>query len=115
MLLPTLKEYANIIKGYKITRFEKAGPSFKLRAEVTFINNSQLYIRETVINPTRRKYSYHWQSQDGVLLIRWDNAPDWDVETFPHHKHLENQQNVVPSYERTLQQVLAVIKNAIQD
>ena len=115
MLLPTLNAHADIIKTFTIARFEKAGPLFRLRAEVTFINDSQLYIRETVIGPAKRKYSYHWQNQAGVLLIRWDNAPDWDVETFPHHKHLGEQQNVVPSYERTLQQVLVVIKDAIQN
>ncbi len=43
------------------------------------------------------------------LIVRWDNAPDWNVETFPHHKHLKEQMNVKDSYERTLEQVLAVI------
>jgi hypothetical protein len=108
-MLPTLRKYADIIQTYKITRFEQAGQSFRLRAQVTLGDGSQLYIRETVIEGTKRKYAYHWQDTNGNLLIRWDNAPDWDVETFPHHKHLGDQKNVAPSYERTLEQVLAAI------
>ena len=78
-----------------------------------FIDDSRLYIRETVIAPAIRKYAYHWQTSDGNLLIRWDNAPDWDIETFPHHKHVNQQQHVVPSYERTLEQILAFIKQEL--
>jgi hypothetical protein len=112
-VLPTLRKYASIIQAYKITRFEQVGSSFRLRAQLEFIDGSLLYLRETVLEGIERKYSYHWQNADGNLLIRWDNAPDWEIETFPHHKHVGSQQNVVASYERTLEQVLAVIKNEI--
>ena len=59
-----------------------------------------------------RKYSYHWQDERERLLIRWDNAPDWVVETFPHHKHVD--QNIEPSYERTLEQVIKVIAEKLR-
>ena len=42
------------------------------------------------------------------MIIRWDNAPDWDLETFPHHKHIGVGGNVEPSFERTLDQVLDI-------
>ena len=67
-----------------------------------------LYIREIVIK-AKRRYAYHWQNKEGRLIIRWDNAPDWEVETFPHHKHVEAKRSVKPSYERTIEQVLNVI------
>ena len=108
-MLPTLRKHAGIIRDYTITRFEQAGPSFRLRAQVTFVDDSRLYIRETVLEGLERIYAYHWQAPDGSLRIRWDNAPHWDVETFPHHKHVESQQKVCLSYERTLEQVFAII------
>ena len=101
MLLTAIRPYIHLIQSYRIIRFEQAGLSYRLRAEVTFNNGSQLYIRETVIEATR-KYAYHWQDDAQNLLIRWDNAPDWEVDTFPHHKHVAIQTNVLPSYERTL-------------
>ena len=112
-MLPTLRKYAEIIQHYHITKFEQVGSSFRLRAQVILNDGSQLYIRETVIDGTKRKYAYHWQDAEGNLLIRWDNAPDWEVDTFPHHKHLGHQETVIASYERTLEQVLAVIAKEI--
>jgi len=47
------------------------------------------------------------------LITRWDNAPDWEVATFPHHKHIGNEDNVEASYERTLEQVMHRIAQRI--
>jgi hypothetical protein len=112
-LLPVLERYKDIIRDYRIMAFEQAGSSFRLRAQIEFIDGSQLHVRETVIGGRIRKYAFHWQRGDGTLLIRWDNAPDWDVETFPHHKHVDDERNVSPSYERTLDQVLTRIKEVL--
>lgn len=108
-MLPLLERFRSIIRDYKVTSFEEAGASFRLRAVVVFVDGSQLHIRETLIGGVTRKYAYHWQTSDGILLVRWDNAPDWDVETFPHHKHTGAQQIVEASYERSLEQVLTFI------
>lgn len=112
-MLPALRKYAHIVQDYHIARFEQVGSSLRLRAQVTLNDGSQLYIRETVIDGAKRKYAYHWQDTQGNLLIRWDNAPDWEVDTFPHHKHVGHQESVIASYERTLEQVLAVIAKEI--
>jgi hypothetical protein len=112
-LLKALEKFSSTIRDYKITVFEQAGSSSRLRAQVTFVDGSTLHVRETVIEGAVRKYAYHWQSSDGRLLVRWDNAPDWEVETFPHHKHIGGQQYVVASYERVLEQVLAFIAGEI--
>ena len=97
------------MQAYEIHRFEQAGSSLRLRAQVTFINGSRLYIRETVIEGAERTYAYHWQTAEGLLLVRWDNAPHWAVETYPHHKHVGSQQNVLASFERSLEKIMAVI------
>jgi len=101
------------VQAYEIHRLEQAGSSFRLRAQVSFIDGSRLYVRETIIEGAERKYAYHWQTAEGLLLVRWDNASHWAVETFPHHKHVGSQQNVLPSYERSLEKVMAVISAQI--
>ena len=108
-MLPVLEKYRAVIRDYTITVVEEAGSSFRLRAIVFLIDGSELHVRETLIGGERRKYAYHWQSGDGRLLVRWDNAPDWDVETSPHHKHVGEQQAVEASYERSLEQALTFI------
>jgi hypothetical protein len=91
-LLPVLEKYRAIIRDYRISVFEEAGTSFRLRAIVFLIDGSELHVRETLISGETRKYAYHWQADDGSLLVRWDKAPDWDIETFPHHKHVGNRE-----------------------
>ena len=51
---------------------------------MTALNKWESYLDDNPIG-VMRKYSYHWQDKKERLLIRWDNAPDWEVETFPHH------------------------------
>ena len=113
-MLQILRKYSGIILSYKIIRFEQFGKLLRLRAEVNLIDSSKLYIRETVIE-AKRKYAYHWQSKDDKLIIRWDNAPDWEVETFPHHKHFGDESGIGPSYERALEQVLDFISQQLMD
>lgn len=111
-MLQILRKYSQVIRSYKIIRFEQFGKLLRLRAEVNLIDDSKLYIRETVIE-AKRKYAYHWQRKDDKLIIRWDNAPDWEVETFPHHRHFGDKREIEPSYERTLEQVLNFISQQI--
>ncbi len=48
------------------------------------------------------------------MIMRWDNAPDWDIKTFLHHKHIGEEKTVDVSYERTLEQVLNFISKKIR-
>ena len=96
-MLKVLREYSFIILSYRISRLEQIGRLFRLRAEIELLDHSRLFVRETILGAKKRKYSYHWQDEHGKLIIRWDNAPDWDLETFPHHKHIRNERNVEPS------------------
>ena len=108
-----LSAYSDIILSYRVLRFDQFGTSLRLKAEIEFIDQSKLHVRETVISGEKRKYSYHWQDRAGQLIIRWDNAPDWDVETFPHHKHIGSKNAVEASYERTLEQVLRIVSRKL--
>ncbi|MCK8603303.1 toxin-antitoxin system TumE family protein [Desulfoferrobacter suflitae] len=84
-VLRTEARNSDIILSFSIKRFEQAGSSLRLRMEIDLADGSKLYVRETVMRGMKRKYAYHWQDSAGRLLIRWDNAPDWEVESFPHH------------------------------
>ena len=77
------------------------------------MNSSLLFVRELAATD-ESKYSYHWQTQKGKLICRWDNAPHHrEGDTFPHHKHEGNTANTLPSQEITLEAVLKVIENEI--
>ena len=52
---------------------EEASVQF-LRVRAEIIDGSLLYVREAIF-PHTSKYSYHWQSHTGEMLLRWDNAP----------------------------------------
>jgi hypothetical protein len=80
----------------------------KIKAEVS--DGSILYINE-MHTQYYQKYSYHWQETNGDLIIRWDNKPHWrELRTFPHHKHIGDRDNVVPSHRVTLEEVFTEIK-----
>jgi len=84
-------------------------------AKATLRGTSFLYIRE-LTTKTETKYSYHWQTHSGKLVCRWDNAPHHrTVPTFPHHKHKGNKEEVLPSKEVTLEQVLNIIDKQLND
>jgi len=113
--LPKLLErFSDIVVSISIVRFEQVGSSSRLRARAELSDGSRLFIRETIIGGVNRKYSYHWQNQSDEIIMRWDNAPDWDIKTFPHHKHIGMEKNVDVSYERTLEQVLNFISHKIR-
>lgn len=110
-MIKILEKYSKIIRKYQILKFEQFGENLRFRARIEFKNNTVLFVRETIINGKKRKYAFHWQNREGNLIIRWDNAPDWDVKTFPHHKHVKYR--IEYSYERTLDTILNYISSEI--
>jgi hypothetical protein len=111
-MLQLLEDFKDIIKSITIEKYDASGDNIKLRIKLLLVNNSLLFVRETIISGEKRKYSYHWQDKAGNLIKRWDNAPDWDVETFPHHLHI-GEDTVTASYDRSLEKVLAIIRKDI--
>lgn len=110
MLYNLQREYKHIIKDVKILKFRPLLNSYELLAEIIFIDDSILYVKDYLFLSGTRKYSYHWQSKNGDLLNRWDNAPHWpDIPTFPHHKHIKDVLQVEASKERNLKDVLKYI------
>jgi hypothetical protein len=112
-MLKLLTKYSDVIASYKISRFEHFGQILRFRAELILIDDTILHVRETVLSMSIRKYSYHWQDRRGKLIMRWDNAPDWDVVTFPHHVHVGKEDAIEHSFDRTLEQVLNVVRSRL--
>ena len=103
---------SSFVKSHSINDFRKSDNVFYINLKIHFINNSELHVREYV-DVEHRKYSFHWQSSNGDLIIRWDNAPHFpDLITFPHHKHLASG-DVTESYNISLEEILEFIKDEI--
>lgn len=63
-----------------------------IKGKLELMNGSVLYFFEFVEIqnnvPVLVKYKYQWQSPEGNLLKRWDNAPHHrEINTFPDHVH----------------------------
>ncbi|SDE08432.1 hypothetical protein SAMN04487996_103300 [Dyadobacter soli] len=107
-----LSDYDELIASYTIHDLRESGDMHYINIEVHLKDSSQLFIKE-FNEPGRRKYSFHWQSRSGELILRWDNAPHFqNLPNFPHHKHLPDQ-SVESSYDIPLEDVLQYIANRI--
>lgn len=83
-----------------------------LRVKARVIDGSLLYITE-LHTRDYQKYSYHWQDDAGVLIIRWDNKPHWkDIKTFPYHKHEQNK--VLSSHRVAINEIIDIIKERVK-
>lgn len=112
MFYKLIEEFSDIITDYSVAEYKRYGTAISLIAKVEFKNSSSLYTKDYLFIDGKRKYSYHWQDANGRLITRWDNSPHHkELSTFPHHRHLP--EGVADSKERTVKDILTVIKNAI--
>lgn len=113
-MLNLLKRYMPPVANYLVELYEHESPLLRFKATVIFTDSSKLRIKEYCFIDGSRKYAFHWESAAGDLKIRWDNAEHWpDISTFPHHKHLDYSDNVLPSTETGLEDVLKFIARTI--
>ena len=111
MLLNIEKAYPEIVKEISVSRFRQDHLSYEFISEAILKDKSVLYIKDYLFMDGSRKYSYHWQNEQGNLIARWDNAAHWpDVSTFPHHVHLGSEEYVIASSVRSLGDVMEAIK-----
>ncbi len=113
MLILKLIKDAEFVASHEILDYKKWDRGFYYKLRIVFKDSSVLFAREYV-DELQRDYSFHWQSSENKMLIRWDNAPHYkDLLTFPHHKHTEDR--VVESKVVSLEDVLAQIKGLLQN
>ncbi len=84
-----------------------------IKIKARLLNDTLLYITE-LSTTNYQKYSYHWQKENGELIIRWDNNPHWkDIKTFPHHKHIEDK--VFSSQRVNIDDVIETIEQELKE
>lgn len=86
-------EFPDIVTSSEIIHKRSPG-SAKLRLQFNDQTYMDIWFSET------GKYSYHWEQRaKRGLILRHDNAPDHpEIETFPKHMHVGDEQTVAPSY-----------------
>ncbi len=90
----------------------------RFSARVSFYDESSLEAHEKVTLEdgaiVKDRYSYHYQESNNSLVFRYDNAPHHpEVETFPHHKHVGSDENVIAAQPPDLSDVLNEIDEII--
>jgi len=81
-----------------------------LRLILYLKDDTNVRVAEQWEGQTLKRYSYYWLTSANELKIGWDNAPHHtQMDTFPHHKHVEQQKNIQPSDETCLEEVVEVI------
>jgi hypothetical protein len=113
---PNLLLYEMIVSKSTVLIDEKLQTHTHFEMKIDFIDSSVLHVNEVfTFRNSYLKYSYHWQTSDNQLIIRWDNAPHHpQISTFPHHKHIQTNENVVESTETDIIAVLDYISRNIQ-
>lgn len=91
-LIEGIIEDCPIVTHFSIDCDEIDAEVYYLKGMLELIDGSFLYfiefveIQDNISN--RLKYKYHWQSENGDLIARWDNVPHHkEIDTFPHHMH----------------------------
>jgi hypothetical protein len=103
-----LLDSADWISGYEIQEYRRWADGFYRKIKIVFADNSVLFARE-YSDESERNYSFHWQSEGGAMISRWDNAPHHKhIATFPHHRHRSNEE-IVASETSSLKEILEII------
>ncbi len=89
----------------------------RIHGRIFFRDGSMLEFLEMITLDKKRerpRYRFHWQDNEGNLIIRWDNAKHHpEVNTHPNHKHVKAEGNVESSNTPGLIKVLEEINNTI--
>lgn len=110
-----LKRYRDLIAKTEVIKYEIEEKQIRIQIKLELKDGSHLVIRDYKFSDNSRKYVYHWMDIVGNLRIRWDNSAHWKfISTFPHHKHVLNEDNIMESTETDIEAVLSCIKGHIQ-
>ena len=81
-----------------------------LRVVLYLKDGTNLRVTEQWAGRVLKRYSYYWLNAANDLKVGWDNAPHHTkLRSFPHHKHTGRQENLQPSTETSLEEVMGII------
>jgi hypothetical protein len=80
------------VEAYNINR-SLPDRSVTIKARLRYWDGSMLQLSEILVEEGVRLrklvYAYHYQTHDGSLIFRYDNAQHYPhLPTYPHHKHV---------------------------
>lgn len=110
---------SNAIAAFTIIEELDLGDRGYFRARATLSNDYFLEIAEyfkiagNVVITTR--YRYQWMDCDRIKLRkRWDNVPHFpNLTNFPHHIHVESEENVISGNLLSIQELLDILEQEI--
>ena len=103
-----------IVKSFEVQEFRQKFSSFYLKLKIVFVDNSILFTKE-YFDTQSRNYSFHWQTNDEKLIIRWDNAPHHkNISSYPHHQHIKENAIVHESNVISLIEVFEYIEKQLK-
>lgn len=109
-----VREFSDIIESVEELSISDEEGLVKLKAKLKIYNSTVLWVREIISERRLIAYSYYWLRPDNSLILGWDNAPHHpEVDTFPHHKHIGEKNEVRLSQENKLTDVLKFIRDFI--
>jgi hypothetical protein len=102
-----------IVSASNIQMDKRTNRSGIIRGDLFFGDGSRLYFRELVVIEDlviRLMYSYHYQDSSANLIFRFDDTPHHvEIDSFPHHKHVEQESTIEASTPPTLVSVMEEI------
>jgi hypothetical protein len=115
-ILLIISTFDDIIIATQVLTQRQDNRIMEFRVRLKLTDNSILEITEIfVFDISKRKYSFQWMDENYDLKIRWDNAPHHrQIATFPHHKHIEQEENIHESEEPTVEEILELIRSEIK-
>jgi hypothetical protein len=90
-----------------------------IRGAIAFTDETQLHFREFVdveFSIERIMYVYQYQDVNANLIFRYDNSGHHqhsNLQNFPHHKHLGNENKIINASIPNLLSVLHEIEETI--
>jgi len=107
------------VQSFNITFDKRGSHTGFIRAEIHFIDNSILHVREYVdveVGIERLMYTYHFVDSLDRLIFRYDNTghhKSLNLPTYPHHKHLGGSNEILsspaPEFAAVLSEIEAVL------
>ncbi len=82
-----------------------------VRGTIVFINGYVLEFMEYIEKQERLKYRFHLMDKERKMIFRYDNAPHYRNQSFPHHKHTSEE--IQESKEKGIIEVLKEIETLI--
>jgi hypothetical protein len=108
-----------VVETFSIVEEKDLNDRGYFRARVALTNADFLEIAEYFViigdQPQPDRYRYQWMDRtQKILRKRWDNVPHFpDLPNFPHHVHDQAEDNVQPSVQRGITDLLAFLEAEI--